>query len=418
MDGDRISSESPMHHKSKKIKTTHQIETPEDGETLNLPPEIIMEILSRLPVKSLLKFRCVSKSWLSLISSSQFIKTHLKNSTNNAILSSHRLVLTICNPHFDLKLCSVQSLMFEHLTLVSDVDYPKKNPHRAVWIVGSCNGLICIAIDENDMFLWNPSTRTSKKLPPAAVKMKQGFYYIWGFGYNEFDDDYKVVGIFSVFGNGCVYESVVKVYSLRTNSWKRIEDFKGGIPLDDSGKFASGKLHFPATQGMLDSKWDIVSLDLKSEVYGIVEQPNYGEGPFDSSLGVLGGCICVLCDYQKTQADLWVLKEYGIKESWTKVVTIPYIDDPGKYLYSHPLCMLPNGEILLVFGMQLVVYNPKDNCFRHPETGNLGPFLEADIYVESLPVFSRALKPGLEWCCDQDLLQQEMESQIICKSDD
>ncbi|KAK6151793.1 hypothetical protein DH2020_014428 [Rehmannia glutinosa] len=233
--------------------------------------------------------------------------------------------------------------MFEHLTLVSDIDYPKKNPHRAVWIVGSCNGLICIAIDENDMFFWNQSTRTLKKLPPATVKMKQGFYYLWGFGYNESDDDYKVVGIFNVFGNGCVYESVVKVYSLRTNSWKRIEDFKGGIPLDDSGKFASGKLHFPASQGLLDSKWVIVSLDLKSEVYGIVEKPNYGEGPFDSSLGVLGGCIFVLCDYQKTQADLWVLKEYGIKESWTKVVTIPYIDDPGKFLYSHPLCMLPNA---------------------------------------------------------------------------
>lgn len=231
----------------------------------------------------------------------------------------------------------------------------------------------------------NPSTRISTKLPPVEVKMIPGFYNIFGFGYNESSDDYKVLGIFCAFGNVGVYESVVKLYSLKTNSWKRIEDFKGGEPLDDSGKFAGGKLHFSTIRGIgLDFRWDIVSLDLETESYGIVEQPNYGEGPSDSSLGVVGGCICILCNYEKVRVDLWVLKEYGIKESWTKVASIPYLNDPGKFLHSKPLFMLPNGEILLVFGMHLVVYNPKDNCLRHPETSNFGAFLEADVYIESL----------------------------------
>ncbi|XP_073287018.1 F-box/kelch-repeat protein At3g23880-like isoform X1 [Primulina huaijiensis] len=385
MDSGRDSPNSSAHRESKKNKAALEAQAPVNGGIPCLPEEIVVEILARLPVKSLLKFRCVSKSWLALIYSQQLIKTHLNNSRSGRNFSNYRIMSTISHPNFDLRHCSVISLMQEPSTDACSIDYPKKHPKKAVWVVGSCNGLICLAINEKDLFFWNPSTRKSKKLPPVNVNIKRGFYNIYGFGYNECDDDYKVVGIFCVFGNAGAYESMVKIYSSKINSWKRMEDFKGGVPLDDSGKFACGKLHWSASSNLgLDFRWDIVSLDMESEVYGIVEQPNYGEREFDSTLGVLGECICILCNYQYINADLWVLKEYGVKESWTKVATIPYVDTPGKLLYSKVLFMLQNGELLLVFGMHFVVYNPEDNSVRIPETSNLKAFLEADIYFESL----------------------------------
>lgn len=275
--------------------------------------------------------------------------------------------------------------MSKRRTVPSTVDYPGKSPHSAVWVVGSCNGLICIALDEKDLYLWNPSTRKSKKLPPTGVEMRPGFYYLWGFGYCESDDDYKVVGIFCVFDDGGLQESTVKIYSSRANAWKAIDDFSCGIPFDDSGKFANGKLHFSSTPGMnFENRWDIVSLDLESEGYGIVDQPNYGEGCSSSSLGLLGGSLSVLCDYPWKRADLWVLKEYGVKESWTRVVSIPYFHDPGEALYTNPLLIMPNGDILLMFGMRLVVYSTKDNCLRRPRISNCRSFLNIDIYFESL----------------------------------
>ena len=44
----------------------------------HLPDDIVLNILSRLPVKSLLRFRCVCKTWVSSITTPNFISTHLK----------------------------------------------------------------------------------------------------------------------------------------------------------------------------------------------------------------------------------------------------------------------------------------------------------------------------------------------------
>ncbi|KAK8503635.1 hypothetical protein V6N11_030738 [Hibiscus sabdariffa] len=45
-----------------------------------IPVEVIVEILKRLPVKSLMRFRLVCKSWNTLISHPSFISTHLQAS--------------------------------------------------------------------------------------------------------------------------------------------------------------------------------------------------------------------------------------------------------------------------------------------------------------------------------------------------
>ncbi|PNX63542.1 F-box/kelch-repeat protein, partial [Trifolium pratense] len=50
-----------------------------------LPFDLIPEILSRLPVKILLQFGCVCKSWKSLISDPKFAKKHLSHSTTHSL---------------------------------------------------------------------------------------------------------------------------------------------------------------------------------------------------------------------------------------------------------------------------------------------------------------------------------------------
>ncbi|XP_073049139.1 F-box/kelch-repeat protein At3g06240-like [Primulina eburnea] len=374
--------------------STH-IKSPTDNESgeenFDLPEEIILDILLRLPVKSILKFRCVSKSWLSLISSQLFIETHVRVSTENSKLNGHKLIFTVpySPSDSDQMQCSVRSLLCEQpLTDTLNIDYPMKHPPMHIWMVGSCNGLICIAENIKDLFLWNPSIRKTKRVPSMDLGQNIYNYVAYGFGFD--DDDYKIVGIFSV-SEERRYKYIMMVYGLRSDSWKRVGELEGGIPLPNSIKFASGKLHWWASPDIdTHCKRDIVCLDLKSGTYGTVEQPDYERDYVNRTLGVLGGCICVLGD-SGDNIDLWILKECGVtvRGSWSKVSHFPCIQSFS--LLLKPLCLLPNGEILLVNGSSFIVCNPRCSSFTVLKSMKLqGRFFDVDIFVESL------VSPGAE----------------------
>nr|XP_009605913.1 F-box/kelch-repeat protein At3g23880-like [Nicotiana tomentosiformis] len=125
------------------------------------------------------------------------------------------------------------------------------------------------------------------------------------FGYDEVHDDYKVVGIFYTSTHGYV------VYSLKTESWRRLDDVQGGILYHRSAKLVNRKFHW---ETMRVDGWGITSVDLVDEKCQKVELPCC-KGYFYLTLGVLGSELSVFCNYDRTRADVWVMKEYGAKES-------------------------------------------------------------------------------------------------------
>lgn len=128
-----------------------------------------------------------------------------------------------------------------------------------------------------------------------------------------------------------------------------------------------------------------------------MEKPCYGEGnfKFKPCLGVLGNDLSMFCHHLRSHADVWVMKEYGVKESWTKMFIIKYPYDPVGYsLFGPPFCMSSEGEILFKNGSVFMIYNLKDDSMRSSKVTNCGHLVEANLYIESLvwPVIAKVTR--------------------------
>ncbi|KAH7864988.1 hypothetical protein Vadar_000866 [Vaccinium darrowii] len=287
----------------------------------------------------------------------------------NADYTQHRLLLI--SPGDDFKSCSLRAVLHENSDTAVELDCPFKVPNRLIQVKGFCDGLVCVAI-KREVFLWNPSTGEFMMLPD--VDLPYHYFASYGFAYDESIDDYKVVGLFL---SSSSYE--VQVYTLRSDSWRRIGDFPHFVPPKGFGTFVNRALHWSVTNEFNDN---IVSLDLAKETFGEILEPEYGDGCLHKIfLEVLNGCLCIVryCD-PNACVDVWIMKEYGIKESWTKLFVIPYLSHQIDRLF-----MLKNGEVLLLhIQSQFVQYSPKDGTFSHLTVHNCSAFFSADPYVESL----------------------------------
>ncbi|XP_015160216.1 F-box/kelch-repeat protein At3g06240-like [Solanum tuberosum] len=156
---------------------------------LLLPDELITEILLKLPVKSLSKFMCVSKSWLQLISSPTFVKNHIKLTADDKGCIHHRLIFRNIDGNF--KFCSLPPLFTkqQHTEELFHIERSTLSTH----IVGSLNRLICVVHGQKEAYIWNPTITKSKELP----KFTNG---TWGSlelpicGKDNFDINLGVVG--------------------------------------------------------------------------------------------------------------------------------------------------------------------------------------------------------------------------------
>ncbi|KAM7271181.1 hypothetical protein ACFE04_030395 [Oxalis oulophora] len=306
-----------------------------------LPQELISDVLCHLPVKSLLRFRSLSKSYFFEIMSPQFIKRHytksLQTNTNLSLL-----ITEVCKQDSRIVVGDITFMDFDSLknpvTLRNALEKVKLLQQESRF-VGSCNGLLCLSTSHGNIALLNFSTRKCRFLSPPKQEEFTNGDHAWGysFAYDNSTDDYYVIRITQTAGLGLLIDgrlirSEVLVYTLRTNAWKKVnKDFPFTFDLK-RGVYVSAMLHFifaPISQ--FRTPW-------KDRTYMIVaftpDFNNYTELPLPDclvkgyvyfNLSILGGCLCVspigIGPRGYSTNSVWLMKEYGVKESWMQIIS-------------------------------------------------------------------------------------------------
>lgn len=96
---------------------------------------------------------------------------------------------------------------------------------ESVYIVGHCEGIICLSIFSGDLVLCNPATKEFKILPESCLQDTTS--EIVGFGYDPKSNDFKIFNIGSCseesYGERLVINPPrAEEYTLSTNSWRNI----------------------------------------------------------------------------------------------------------------------------------------------------------------------------------------------------
>lgn len=380
-------------------------------EPLQLPPDIIREILIRLPAKTIGRFRCVSKLFRSLSSDPGFAKRHLD-------LTLHRKLIVSAHNLYALGLDGIGDAFDGITDLVAvELNYPLKeipskysemirrtycgsveiirrsavlHPRNRVQIIGSSNGLMCIspADDDGDLFLYNPTTGDSKRLlPDLLVGGGEEGFEAHGFGYDDLTDDYKVVKL--VADNQRVV--VASVYSLKADSWKRIRDlnYKNDVVAVNKSSAIHWVFTFEEATTSTTTKKSVLVLafDVKTDTFRAMPLPG---GAVDCShhdyrgfyVGDLNGRLCVINRCDGDHNDIWVMEEYGVASSWTRI-RIELL-----FMHMRPLCSTENSddEAILELDGEMVVYNFEADAWRFLQIrgANLRGGFETHTYLESL----------------------------------
>ncbi|WZZ53457.1 hypothetical protein YC2023_053564 [Brassica napus] len=191
------------------------------NRNFNIPIDLTVEILKKLPVKSLVRFKCVSKCWSSIISSRKdFIESIVTRS--------------LTQPPRDAHLIKDPDNGTECLLVISS-PCPQLTHKESVSILSTAHeyarGLfLCWSNEHHEGAIYNPTTRQSFNLP----KMKHSHTGVCFFGYEPLEDQYKVLFI-----PDQAHEQACQVFTLgdpKAKQWRSIQNIE---PLFPSLRFYS-----------------------------------------------------------------------------------------------------------------------------------------------------------------------------------
>ncbi|OMO52191.1 hypothetical protein COLO4_37367 [Corchorus olitorius] len=232
--------------------------------------DILTLILVCLPPKSLLKFKTVSKHWLSLISGPRFTPKLYSRTILGLFARRRRRGARLKNPEYGFINLSPNPSPppFQSLTFV---DHP-----LGVWFLQCCNGLMLYSSvdghgypDKETYCIYNPTTNQHRVLPGVQ-------------GSDDPSCDLRILDVNLAFDPSKSSHYKVEVYSSKTGTWK-LSGSPFAKPLNVAlcdGVFWNGAIHWGRNPGC---RGDSICFDVEEEKFRDYPMPTFSGHIFHAS---------------------------------------------------------------------------------------------------------------------------------------
>ncbi|KAI8522846.1 hypothetical protein RHMOL_Rhmol13G0028400 [Rhododendron molle] len=158
-----------------------------------LPSDIVeAEVLTRLPVKSLMRFKCVSKLGRSTISHPSFSKAYLGRRRQSGLFITYPVVGSLRCLYATLPVGGESALLHEQFNLPDSFANYKYNQNGATQVING--GLFCVYADYR-AWICNVSTGEIRELPASDLQDAKAFHYYFGFASSS--KEYKLLKLCS-----------------------------------------------------------------------------------------------------------------------------------------------------------------------------------------------------------------------------
>lgn len=275
--------------------------------SVNVPLDLVVEILKKLPAKSLVRFRCVSKQWSSIISSR---RDFLDSIVTRSLAQPQRM-------HFIFHHCTSKPFFIFTST------YHKMADNQSIFIpalTSSCiykyvRGLIlCCSKRGFNIVIYNPTTRQALWLPDKQPLM-QLYQYTYFFGYDHLENQYKVLGLpHQDMERACLVFTLT--VPTATKSWRYVESIGLGhhYPIKYNSICINGVIYYQASTKEYGSTYVLMSFDIRYEKFNQVNSPTNHLSSLINYQGKLGIMCC------KKGVEIWVMEHTDEKtQEWSKI---------------------------------------------------------------------------------------------------
>ncbi|KAJ4917423.1 putative F-box protein [Raphanus sativus] len=273
----------------------------------SIPSDLISDILLRLPAKSVGRFRCVSKLWLSITTDPCFIKTF--GTTRPSLLlcsmKGQNLFVTSTPQHFH------QSSIRSYSSSQPIHRYPMKLPGEQSYFscMHSVHGLICMEdLKSRKPFVWNPSMEKLLQLPKPKMSSRNINVF---FGYDSVEGKHKVLCL--PYREIC-YVGRVFTLGSEQESWRTVRtNLKHMCCGYAYGRCIKGAIYYLAYI-QPENSMVVMSFDVRSEIFHMIELPlgiDYID--YDVLISYDGRLACIGGD---DDTRLWILEDAD-KHNWS-----------------------------------------------------------------------------------------------------